>query len=583
MWQLVINGPGYFDTAYELPEGTTHLGRADENDVVLSGDLVSRRHARLHVQGGALTLEDLGSRNGVRLNGASAAGSQALKAGDVVAVGENTLLVREGPRGELRETELVDTGGHGLVRRFGRGMDLGEAVVTARDLKEPGVLRALGQLSHLEAFGSSSAPPTALGPDDTDEGESGPEAERSRRDTDEHTPISLRSLALLYQVAETLARAVRLQDFLDRTCDLVMQRASATTGVVLLRHRSGVLVPAAVRHARKLGPGEVPVSDAVIDAALAQGKAMAVSDVLDDRRFAQRESVLLYGVDQVLCIPIGLEAPYLGVLYFNRDSALGETAEQLLDVCTAVAQLVQTGIQRFQVAPGRGHEERTRRALERFLGPEVLERRVAEVGQGGAALAQLDERQVTAVHLELDGLAEVAGTLAPGQLAALLGEFQRVCTQQLFSFEGTVTGFGAGQGRALFGAPYARGDDAIRAVRAALSLRAEWGRVLAARFQGLSLGVKAGLSSGKVLAGTAGAEERLEYCVLGEAPGQAALAAGLGAAGQVLVTSKTLAAIGARFDVRPLVERPLQGSRVRLPLFEVLEEDPDLGTLSGRV
>ena len=48
MWQLIINGPGYFDTAYELPEGVTHLGRADENDIVLSGDLVSRKHARIH-------------------------------------------------------------------------------------------------------------------------------------------------------------------------------------------------------------------------------------------------------------------------------------------------------------------------------------------------------------------------------------------------------------------------------------------------------------------------------------------------------------------------------------------------------
>ena len=40
MWQLTINGPGYFDTAYDLPEGVTMMGRADENDIVLSGDLV---------------------------------------------------------------------------------------------------------------------------------------------------------------------------------------------------------------------------------------------------------------------------------------------------------------------------------------------------------------------------------------------------------------------------------------------------------------------------------------------------------------------------------------------------------------
>src|SRR4051794_15602046 len=70
MWQLLINGPGYFDTAYDLPEGVTQVGRADENDVVLSGDLVSRKHCRIHVKAEGVVFEDLGSRNGTKLNAA---------------------------------------------------------------------------------------------------------------------------------------------------------------------------------------------------------------------------------------------------------------------------------------------------------------------------------------------------------------------------------------------------------------------------------------------------------------------------------------------------------------------------------
>ena len=41
------------------------------------------------------------------------------------------------------------------------------------------------------------------------------------------------------------------------------------------------------------------------------------------------------------------------------------------------------------------------------------------------------------------------------------------------------------------------------------------------------------------------------------------------------------AAIGARFDVNPLGERPLHGSKVRTAVFEVVEEDSGTGTLSG--
>ena len=79
MWQLIINGPGYFDTAYELPEGVTHMGRADENDIVLSGDLVSRKHARITVKGDELQAEDLGSRNGSKVNGTPLVGTKPLK------------------------------------------------------------------------------------------------------------------------------------------------------------------------------------------------------------------------------------------------------------------------------------------------------------------------------------------------------------------------------------------------------------------------------------------------------------------------------------------------------------------------
>src|SRR5690242_14668619 len=95
MWQIIINGPGYFDTTYDLPEGETSLGRADENDIVLSGDLVSRRHARITVKGDELSVEDLGSRNGSRVNGNPLHGVSPLSAGDVVSVGENTLAIRQ--------------------------------------------------------------------------------------------------------------------------------------------------------------------------------------------------------------------------------------------------------------------------------------------------------------------------------------------------------------------------------------------------------------------------------------------------------------------------------------------------------
>ncbi|MDP3236838.1 MAG: adenylate/guanylate cyclase domain-containing protein [Myxococcales bacterium] len=578
MWQLVINGPGYFDTKYDLPEGTTHVGRADENDIVLSGDLVSRKHANFHVTGNALVFEDLGSRNGSRLNGDKVVGTSPMKPGDVVAVGENSLVVRQPTTAETAATEMVDAGGGGAVRRFGRGVDVSHAVLMARDIQDSIVRRVLDNSMPFEVDDHEPPPvPNKVkrrAASDTDENE----AAEVRSDGPSY-PVAFHSLVMLFRVAERLATAPTLQAFLDDTTDTVMKRVGASTGVVLVRHPTGVLVPAAVRHAKKLSKGEVPVSDAIVEAALAQGQAIAVADVRDDSRFSERDSVVLYGIDQVLCVPIGQKAPFDGVLYLNRTQVNDEPIEALLDVCTALAQLLQTAMHKFSARPPAG--DRLRSALERFHGPDIVERRVGDLAQKTVKLSQLEEKQVTVLFADIAGFTDLAFKLKPEQVADLLSEFYKVATPLIFSFEGTVDKFVGDSVMALFGAPYGKGDDAIRAVRSAMALKAEWERAMQKRPANERRLLKVGLTTGKVLAGSVGSEARLDYTAIGEPVNVASWLCQSADAGQVLITGKTLAAVGARFDVTPLGERPLLGSRVRTAIFEVLDEDDDSGTLSG--
>ncbi|MFZ5442565.1 MAG: FHA domain-containing protein [Myxococcota bacterium] len=574
MWQLVINGPGYFDTAYDLPEGVTQVGRADENDVVLSGDLVSRKHCRVHVNADGVVFEDLGSRNGTKLNGEPVIGSRALRPGDVVSIGENQLALRRLRNAEAFDTEMVDAAAGGKVKRFGRGVNVAEAVVLARDIKESNVLRALDNFAPFEL----SAPPVA-GAADTDETEKEGVTTSENAVGDELTsPVEVRSLVLMYRVAEFLARAPSLQAFLDETTDLVMKRVKATTGVVLLRHASGVLVPSAVRHEQKLARGEVPVSDGIIEAALAKGQAIAVADVHDDTRFAERESVVLYGIDQVLCIPIGTKPPFVGVLYLNRTRADSEPVETLLDVATAITQLLETGVQKFQAEGGR--VDRLKLSLERHYAPDIAERRGAELRTAGR-VSQLAEAGATVLHAELPGLFAAAARLGPDRLAETIGDWHRIATQLFMSFEGAIDSVSGESVRAVFGSPYTRGDDAIRAVRAAMALKAEWERVSGKRPAKERFPLRAALQTGKVVAGVVGTESRLESVLLGEPVTIAGLLCASADAGQVLITGKTLAHVGARFDVTPLGERPLAGQKVKVAVFEVLDEDSDSGTLSG--
>jgi pSer/pThr/pTyr-binding forkhead associated (FHA) protein len=57
---------------------------------------VSRRHARITIENGSVHLEDLGSRNGTRLNDKPVGGASPLADGDRISIGSYLLVFREG-------------------------------------------------------------------------------------------------------------------------------------------------------------------------------------------------------------------------------------------------------------------------------------------------------------------------------------------------------------------------------------------------------------------------------------------------------------------------------------------------------
>jgi len=72
---------------YSLSQGTTSLGRAEENNIVISEALVSRHHATITLDQSGCTITDLESGNGTYVNGERIQKSAILKLGDIVDLG----------------------------------------------------------------------------------------------------------------------------------------------------------------------------------------------------------------------------------------------------------------------------------------------------------------------------------------------------------------------------------------------------------------------------------------------------------------------------------------------------------------
>lgn len=564
MFQIVLHGPGYLDTRYELPVGETRLGRGDGNHVVLSGEDISRHHLRIVRERDRLRLEDLLSRNGTLLNGSRVVGSTPLRSGDRIEVGDYRLSV--------------------------------ESMIVSSDATTVVLQRQIDGMPAVETLRRAQAIPGEAALDAGSE---------------------LGLLALLSLVSERLASAPSLDAFLNDVASLVLELAHAQTVVVLLQettppataedqvpplggfedapqgigtallydtqdasprakaaaegtraaeHRPAPLVPVAIRHLTEGLDGKIPVSWSIVDRCLEERAALCIEDASVDPRFANQESVVINGVRQAICVPLLSGRSPAGAIYVTREGQ-AQDLEKLLEALTAIAHLAASGIERQRLKERAAHEAELRGGLARFLAPDVAE----QIAQAGGAGLGMEERTATVVFADICGFTALAERAPAASVVALLDEFYRRMSAVIFEYRGTLDKFIGDAVMAIFGAPYSREDDAARALQAAVAMQASFDEWMASKPEDERVSLKVGVNTGRLFAGTVGGE-RLEYTAVGDTVNVASRLAADAEAASTLCTQATIDAAGGRFVSSCLGERVLRGRSEAVVVHQVLGE-----------
>jgi predicted component of type VI protein secretion system len=81
--------------AAQLGAAGAVLGRSRDSDVVIDDPNVSRHHAEVRPSGGSWIVNDLGSTNGIKVNGRRVDGPQSLKRGDVIELGTSRVTFEQ--------------------------------------------------------------------------------------------------------------------------------------------------------------------------------------------------------------------------------------------------------------------------------------------------------------------------------------------------------------------------------------------------------------------------------------------------------------------------------------------------------
>lgn len=533
------------DRAVELAGAEVTLGRGLDNRVVLPDPSVSRSHAAIRPEGGVWVVRDLGSTNGITVNGEPVP-SAPLSPGDVLRVGAVEMQVESAagaavaPPAEDPEEELLNAT---IVRRLEDLPGFGDT----------GGLRA-GKRRALEAAYSNEV------------------------------------FGHLTRLAGSLLTTDSLDQVLREVVDVAFDALPVDRGFIFLRPSGdpaedtggdgvGELVCELERHGDRVQVRPevaVPVSRTLLRAVVEKGVSLVTPDALDDRRLAGAESVLLHQVRSALAAPLWSGRRIVGVLLLDSTSRAGDFTEQDVELATALANFAAIAIERIRYADRVEHERSMRARLERYHSPAVIGEVLSRSRSGRL---EPKEAQVTVLFADMVGFSGYAESASPEEVAALLDRFFNDSVDAIFDHGGTLDKYIGDCVMAFFGAPVAQDDHARRALQAAREIQrgvAAWNRDRHAEGKP-PVAVRVALNSGPVVVGEVGAERRVEYTVLGNTVNVAArLEQHATGPGDVVFSEATRAAAeaaGGHFPAQPLGSLPLAGLQTQVVAWRLAAGD----------
>lgn len=265
--------------------------------------------------------------------------------------------------------------------------------------------------------------------------------------------------------------------------------------------------------------------------------------------------------------------PLLRVVWASRAVASGDL-EQQVEVTTQdeVGILAESF---NEMVEGLRRGQFIRDAFGRAVSPEVLEELLA----GGLELGG-ETRQVTVLFSDIRGFTSLSESLEPQVVVQWLNEYLGMMTAAISAHGGVVNKFVGDAVVAIFGAPQHQPDHADRAILAALEMERRLAGLNRVREQRGEMPLRngIGLSTGPVVAGIIGSEDRWEYTVIGDVVNVASRLEGLTKefpAYTLLVTAETIAALGdqAGLIVHDLGDIQVKGRVQPVRVFGVRPED----------
>ena len=221
------------------------------------------------------------------------------------------------------------------------------------------------------------------------------------------------------------------------------------------------------------------------------------------------------------------------------------------------------------------HEELEKKneLLRTLFGRYVSEEIAADVVNEPDRYLKLggEKREVTVLFGDLRGFTPLSDGLDPQDVVGILNAYLSTVVESVFEGGGTLDKFRGDGVMAVFGAPVAHSDDAVRAVRCAVDLQRRLATLSFSKFPDLKLHMGIGINTGIVVAGPIGSPRRMDYTVVGSEVNVAQRFEADAGPGQILITGSTYAYVKDMVRARELGSLRVRGKADGVMAYDVID------------
>ena len=213
----------------------------------------------------------------------------------------------------------------------------------------------------------------------------------------------------------------------------------------------------------------------------------------------------------------------------------------------------------------------------RFKSPEAYTpKHLAEKILTSRSALEGERKQVTVLFADLKGSMELLADRDPEEARKLLDPVLERMMEAVHRYEGTVNQVMGDGIMALFGAPLAHEDHAVRACYAALRMQESVKRYAeeVRRSRGVTVRIRVGLNSGEVVVRAIGSDLHMDYTAVGQTTHLAARMEQLADPGSILLSPDTLRLVEGYGEVKPLGPVPVKGLTEPVEVYELTGAGP---------